>query len=220
MACRLCLKPFEDYCQSRGWSLDTFTSEQLAQYREHLSWSPRRGRLPAASTVYQHLRFVRAFLRWNQQGFGADLVLPRPSFRERRLLNQAELDEMLAAPDPTQPLGLRDRALLRVIAELGLACHRLNVDDFCRAPACLAGLPVGAVLYEVLLRYLDRGRPALLKDEQEKALFLAQHGGRTGAPNIGRLTRYYSRGIVSPRDFHRSWLTHRQAQIGRRLRGV
>ena len=221
VACRHCLQDFEGYCAAGDLALKDLTGSHLAQYREHLRWTPRSGRLPAAATVYQHLRFVRAFLRWNCPEFADQMVLPRPQSRIRRLLSRRELEEALDRPDPKQNLGLRDRALLRVVAELGLktpACRALNDTQLCRQTGRLANLPLSPILLEVLLRYLERGRPALLRNSEQSALFLNCHGGRMSAPNVLRLVRLYSQS--SPSDLHRSWLAHREAEIGRRLRGV
>ena len=187
------------------------------------------GRLPAPATVDQHLRMLRAFLRWPPLlswlpcDSSQKLILPRPRPRPQPLLSRQRLDEVLDHPDPCQPLGQRDRALLRVVCELGLfapACRQLDLADLDRTHGRLRGQLMGPHLGEYLLRYLDRARPTFLTCPEEPALFLTSRGGRISAANVMAVVYSHSQRQAGPRALRNAWLSHRQALMRGRLPGV
>ena len=174
----------------------------------------------------QHLRLVRAFLRQLfadghlQKDPTADLVLPRPRSRAQVLLTREELETVFARPDLSLPQGLRDLALLRLVAERGFsaqACRELDVAELDRGRSQLRGGSLSPHLAEYLLRYLDRGRPALLSEPTEPALFLTMQGRRMSAEAVTARVYEHTRRQASPRTLHNAWRTHREKALNRRL---
>jgi len=223
--CHFSLNRFSDYCDRKGLVLERLTGQDLKEYQDYLSWEAQSkdARFLAPATIDLHLRFVRAFLRECRPDFQEHLLLGRPQVRARSLLSRRQLDEALNRPDPRQPMGMRDRALLRIMAELGLfgeACAAFQVGDFSRPGAQLKGHPLSPLLHETLLRYLDQGRPKQTRNPDETALFLTKTGTRMTPVNAGLIARRHSEGLACPRDLHRSWLAHRQAFLEQRLRGL
>ena len=220
---------FSAFCAAHQLALEDLTRADLEKYQQHLLWSPAgHGKLPAAATVYQAMSMLRKFLRWCvrhghlEADPTAGWVFGRPAYGEKRLLSRSELDTILNAPNDS-PLGLRDRALLGIYAELGLFgidCHKLKLSDVDLAAYRLRHLPLSPSLTEHLSRYLRQGRPALLTDPDETALFLT----RLGTPISGNtsdtvLLRHTPGNRVSPRVLRRSWMAHRDAMLSRRLPG-
>lgn len=123
---------------------------------------------------------LRTFLRYlAAEGVcspGLDAVVPhvaqwRLSTLPRALGAEA-VDRVLAAPDRAKRCGLRDRAVLLLLARLGLRAGdvaelRFTDVDWGRATLRLRGkgrreclLPVPQDVGEALLEYVERGRPA------------------------------------------------------------
>lgn len=174
----------------------------------------------------QHLRLVRAFLRQLfagghlQNDPTTDLVLPRPRSRAQLLLTREELEAVFARPDLSLPQGLRDLALLRLVAELGFSaqvCRELDVTELDRGQSQLRSRSLSPHLAEYLLRYLDRGRPALLSEPTEPAFFLTLQGRRMSAIAVTARIYEHTRRQASPRALHNAWRTHRETALRRRL---
>ena len=208
--CRYCLLSFEAYCLARDLALEHLAAEHLARYRQHLLWTPLpgKGSLPAPATVDQHLRMLRTFLRWPPLlscltcNPTQSLILPRPLPRSQPLLSRQRLEEVLSHPDPCQPLGQRDRALLRVVCELGFfatTCHQLDLVNLDRCQGRLRGQVMGPHLSEYLQRYVDRSRPAFLTCPQEPALFLTRLGDRISAANVAAVVYTHTQRQAGPR---------------------
>lgn len=227
--CRYWLLMFARFCEQRDLSLETLSPADLEAYRQHLLWTPgpRTKALLSPNTVDQSLRMVRAFLRWLVRSGqlasdpSAEWILCRPPcLPAEPILSRAELEAILNRPDCTTPIGLRDRAVLGLMAELGFSarvCSRLNVADFDQAQGRLKGVTLSPHLNEFLCRYLHRGRPALLTDPAEPALFLSRAGNRVREDNLTLMPHRHSHGKARPRSLRRAWLTYREANLNRRL---
>ncbi len=222
-----CFKPWSAFCERRGLALEQVTEEHLKAYEQELLWTPNgRQKLPAPATVDQNLRSLRAFLRWAHRGGHLEFdctqgwLLARPVSRPQALLTRAQLDSLFQSPDLSTPLGMRDGAILSVIAELGLlsrGCRLLDVADLDLAGARLGRLSLGARLHEKLSFYMKRARPALLAAPEEAALFLSREGRRLSEESVAAVVLRHARAQVQPRALRKAWLTHHQAALGRRL---
>ena len=223
--CRYWLQCFARFRQHRD--LAELQEKDLRAFQEHLLWTPGRSGLLSKNTVYQALHMVRIFLRWSlanghlvvdiTENFRLGHVQPR----QESLLTRHQLDAILSGPDPEQPLGLRDLAILGVICELGLlgtACNQLNLGDVNLPGHRLGRHVLSLQLEENLQRYLLKGRPSLLVDPQESALFLTFRGNRIERNMFRLIVLNYHR--VTPRTLHKSWTAHREALISRRLPGT
>ena len=72
-------------------------------------------------------------------------------------------------------------------------------------------------LAEHLFRYLDRGRPTLLTNPNETALFLTRQGRRMNQESVTARAYHHSHDQAGPRALRRAWLTHQEAALNRRL---
>ena len=123
-----------------------------------------------------------------------DLRPPRTWRELPRYLSEAEVDALLAAPDPSTPRGLRDKTMLDVLYATGLRVSELvslkpsdlNLDV--GLLTCIGKgdkqrlVPVGDQAVASLRAWLGHGRTALLKGRTSPWLF---PGGR----GTGALTR-------------------------------
>ena len=178
-------------------SRQAVTLELLLAYQHDLYLRRKTNGAPLSfGTQMQRLLPLAQFCSWLRregrlaQNPAADLLMPRP---DRRLpeatLSAEEMVAVLAAPDVTRPLGLRDRAVLEVFyscglrrAELiGLLVRDIDIDRgtvFVRSGKGAKDrfVPIGErALFWVRL-YTGTGRPALLAGRSSDHLVISSAG--------------------------------------------
>lgn len=104
------------------------------------------------------------------------------------ILTEKEIEQLLAVPDGSTPIGLRDRALLEIMDATGMRVSEVIALDLTALHLDvrllqLTGknerermIPLSQPAVKWLTDYLDRGRPRLLRDEHETRVFLNAHG--------------------------------------------
>ncbi|HTE02904.1 MAG TPA: tyrosine recombinase, partial [bacterium] len=150
------------------------------------------------------------------------LKLPR---RLPRVLTVTEVEQLLAAPDPSTPEGARDRAMLelmyasglRVSETVGLALS--DIDLAHEVVRCLGKgnkervVPVGTQAVRALRVYLAQVRPRLVRVRPTQALFVSRLGRPLTRQGCWKLIRRHARraGITRPLTPHvlrHSFATH------------
>lgn len=132
----------------------------------------------------------------------ADLELPRKRPRNLpKALTPDEVNRLLNLPDVSDPLGIRDRAMLELFYATGLRRSELVGLDHEDLESTLGVLrvrgkggklrmvPLGPRALYWLTRYLDDVRPLLLTGLNEHALFLSGYGERFSAQYVGNWVR-------------------------------
>ena len=129
----------------------------------------------------------------------ADLRLPKIGLRLPKALTIKETFDLLKAPakDP------RDYAILELLYATGLRASEiigLNLFDFNLQASfikCLGKgnkervVPVGDMARRALEKYINEARPKMVKDENDKALFLDRNGTRMTRQSLWNLVKKY-----------------------------
>jgi integrase/recombinase XerD len=140
-------------------------------------------------------------------------------------MSEGEVKALLAAPNISEPLGLRDRAMLELlyasglrISELvGLTTAAVNLRQGVVRVVGKGGkerlVPVGQEAMRWLQRYLDQARPKLRGSEISSALFPSRRGDFMSRQNFWyAVKRYAARaGIardISPHTLRHAFATH------------
>jgi integrase/recombinase XerD len=195
-------------------TVEGITPALLASYQRQLYLHRTVAGAPLSfRTQAQRLIAVKAFLaHLAEQGLtpydlGTAIALPKAEHRlPDGVLSAEEAEAVLAVPDTTTVLGLRDRAMLEVLyssanrrAELlGLRVHDV---DFARGSLFVRQgkgsrdrhVPVGSRALVWLRRYLDESRPQLLRRVSEETLFLSSSGGGLAPDVLSRTVSAYVR---------------------------
>ena len=171
---------------------------RLLALRQFLRWAVRTARLHTDPT--ECLRVPRAAQR-----------LPRA------ILTLAEAERILARPDVSRPLGLRDRAMLELLFSCGLrrmeviALDLGDLDLHRRLLFVREGkgrrdrvVPVSARACDWLARYLADARPQLLRELGSPALFVGLRRRRIARTQMGNQLRAYlvGAGVCKPGACH------------------
>ena len=132
------------------------------------------------------------------------IVLPGKPSRLPKVLSERQVEALLAAPDVSAPLGLRDRAMLETlyatglrVAELvGLRLHEVNFD---MGVVRVFGkgskerlVPLGQEAVDWLRRYLRVARPALLGERTSDDLFVTARGAAMTRQAFWQLVKKYA----------------------------
>lgn len=135
----------------------------------------------APSSIRREISAVRTFYRFLVgEGYvahdpSARLETPKAWHRLPEVLTVAEVEALLAAPTPDEPLGWRDRALLEVAYGTGVRVSEL------------VGLAVGDLWFdEALVRVLGKGNKERLVPIGRRALGAAAVYGREIRPGLTR----------------------------------
>lgn len=129
----------------------------------------------------------------------SDLELPRkPPRGLPKGLSLEHVRAVLNIPDVTDPLGIRDRAILETFYSTGMRRSELtalDLGDLDRVAQTIhirkgkggkgRVVPVGAASLRWIEAYLERTRPQLLVDPGEQAFFLSGYGERMSATYVG-----------------------------------
>lgn len=202
------------------------TNRQL--FREYLGEVKERGIV--AASITRRTSTVHGFYKYLLQegATGRDLLygvaLPKRPKRLPKVLDPALLDALLAAPDPSTPQGLRDRAMLEMLYGGGLRISELVSLDFgqvnlgdgsaivhgkgAKERVVLFGEP--AML--ALEAYLAAGRPLLFVAAKgrntENPLFLNRFGHRLTARSVQSLIKRHALAAGIAVDVHPHLLRH------------
>jgi integrase/recombinase XerD len=140
-------------------------------------------------------------------------------------LSEADVEALLATPDATSPLGLRDRAMLETlyasglrVSELtGLKVAQLNLD---LGVVRVMGkgskerlVPIGEAAQDAVARYLAGARAAILGACKSDDLFVTARGGAMSRQMFWNLIKRHARraGIqvrISPHTLRHAFATH------------
>lgn len=186
----------------------------------------------ASTTVARKVAAIKSFFHFLvAEGFVKDdptatLDSPRVKKYLPRAISQEDVERLLDAPGKgDEPRALRDRAILELLYATGMRVSELvalNEGDVDLASASVRCFGKGGKervipVYERAIRaiegYVDKGRVRLLRQSDEKALFLNQRGERLTRQGLWLIVKGYVRqaGIkvaVTPHTLRHSFATH------------
>ncbi len=184
-----------------------------------------------ASSTNRRLTVFKRYFRWalRERLITADptlkLLAARQPPRMPKVLSEAQVEALLAAPDVTTPLGLRDRTMLELMYASGLRVSELVtlktvhlglVDSALHVTGKGAKerlVPFGEEARAWLVRYQAEARADILKQQVSDALFVTARGGPMTRQMFWRLIKQHAlRGGVlvplSPHTLRHAFATH------------
>lgn len=207
--------------------LPAATREQLQNYLAHRFNTDSKKSRSAARRLSSLRRFYRYLARQNrlQTDPSARIDSPKLGRPLPKSLSEAQVEALLAAPDPQQPLGLRDRAMLEVLYACGLRVSELvglTVEQLNQRQGVVRVLgkggkerlvPLGEEALNWLQTYLGEARPALLHGQVSDFVFPGRGGeALTRQAFWYRIKRYARKAEIdttlSPHTLRHAFATH------------
>jgi integrase/recombinase XerD len=220
------LENLEDFFDERKL---TFTSASADDYVAYLHGQRRVKK--STKTVARRIAAIRVFLRFlSGEGHDVDKVLqqierPKPERSLPKVLGRAQVDALIAAPNPKSPLFARDVAILELLYACGLRATELcdlKVRDVNFQVGCIRVMgkgrkerivPLGRAAAEAITRYLNDCRGKLERVGGSERLFLSRSGKPMERIGLWMLVEKYGRssGIlkhVSPHTLRHCFASH------------
>ncbi len=193
------------------------------------SWLAVLAQRHAPSSIARKIAAVRTWMRWlRRRGHVAtcpadDLATPKVRRGLPTLLSVDSAKEVVEAPCPDTPVGLRDRAILELLYGSGLRVSELcGIDldavDLAGSSARVLGkgdkeriVPLGRRCVEALGRWLEV-RPRVVhptrRTQDPRALFLTVRGARVYPRSMQKVVRAYGAAGAGRADLHPHALRH------------
>lgn len=169
------LSGFALWLQERGVTIARVGTSDIQAFLA-FNYDIRQKRRSVARLLSTLRRFYQYLLRENRISEDPTRLLESPK-GERSLplsLNERQVDDLLAAPDVSDDLGLRDRTMLEILYATGLRVSELislqtSQISLQQGVIRVIGkgnkerlVPVGEIALEWLVKYYDNSRPQLL----------------------------------------------------------
>lgn len=194
----------------------------------YLLWLRAKGY--AKASIRRRISELRSFCRYlvGQKILESNPVeaisAPKVPQRLPRYLKPEEIGAIMQAPDTSQPLGQRDRAILEMLYATGMRISELvgldmGTVDIARGQMMVRGkgskeriVLLGRPARGALDLYLKEGRPKLAKGKRTSALFLNRSGERLSVRGVqsvlDRCARKAGLKWVTPHLFRHTFATH------------
>lgn len=184
----------------------------------------------ATSTVSRTLASLRSFYVFLIQNGGAqsdptsNLEAPHVEKKPPQVLTAAEVELLLAQPVNSDNKGIRDKAMLELLYATGIRVSELinlNITDinlvmnFIRTSNGKKEriVPMGHAAVEAITHYISHARAAMVKSEDEEALFVNCSGVRLSRQGFWKIIKHYQQtaGIeteITPHILRHSFAAH------------
>jgi integrase/recombinase XerD len=222
------LRLFGTWLAERGVALSAAAEADVGDY---LAWRHRQKRRPATATQARLHSSLKRFYAWllRQNRITADPTVrldpPKKATRFPKTLGEADVEALLAAPDVSEPRGLRDRAMLETLYATGLRVSELVALKHAEVSLDMGVVrvfgkgakerlvPLGEEAADWLQRYASDGRPALLAGRAADDIFVTALGrGMTRQAFWQLIKRYAAQAIpgrhLSPHTLRHAFATH------------
>ena len=219
------LKQFEKYLQDNEEKYTELTDEGIKTYINHMQ---EIGKKP--STISRGLASIRSFYQYETKNktINSDptdgIQSPKIEKRVPSVLTSNEVALLLDQPKNVNLKGTRDKAMLEFAYATGMRVTEiisLNVDDInletgyaiCRNGKKERTVPIGNMSLKALKDYMVNARNTMLKDENEKALFVNVNGDRLTRQGFWKIIKYYKEQAhiekdITPHVLRHSFATH------------
>lgn len=220
------LRQYSEYLEADSETLDAVSRSTVVAYLLHL-----QGQGKATATIARRLAALKAFYQFLlrerriNQDPTANLESPKLEKRLPKVLTVREVERLLAQPDPAQPAGMRDRAMLELLYATGIRVSELvslSVVDVnlemgyirCSGKGAKERIvPLGSLAIQSCREYLERARGRLVKHESEQALFVNHHGHRLTRQGFWKIVKKYADDAkiekeITPHTLRHSFATH------------
>ena len=221
------LRRFIGFMTERGREdIGTVTPEDVLAFIAYL-----RGFDLSANSVNRSLAAIRGFYRFLSKE-RKTLASPVDRLATGKtwmllpnVLSIQDIDRLLAQPGMNSPAAMRDSAILEMLYATGLRVTELieltvHGIDWQAGFVVVMGkgrkervTPMSRTAYDLLRRYVEEARGALLKGRMSNSLFVNKSGGKFTRQGLWKLVKKYARAAgmeekVHPHTFRHTYATH------------
>lgn len=195
----------------------------------------------ATATISRSLASIRSLYQFllNEKMIEKDPTLnlesPKSEKKLPSVLSLKEVELLLSQPDEKSEKGIRDKAMLELLYATGIRVtelvsldhNHLNLDmGYIK---CCNGtkeriIPIGSMARDAIGKYVTQCRQNLVRDQEEKSLFVNYHGSRLTRQGFWKIIKMYTQKAkinkkITPHTLRHSFAIH-LIQNGADLRSV
>ena len=219
------LKQFEKYIEENAEDYSQITDEGI---KEYINYMQEIGKKP--STISRGLASIRSFYQYETKNKVVEkdptegIQSPKIEKRVPSVLTSTEVALLLDQPKNVDLKGIRDKAMLEFAYATGMRVTEiisLNVEDVnletgyvtCKSGKKERTVPLGNMSLKALKDYILNARRTMIKDENEKALFVNVNGQRLTRQGFWKIIKYYKEQAhiekeITPHVLRHSFATH------------
>ena len=219
------LKQFEKYLEISEEKYKDLTDEGIKDYIKYMQ---EEGKKP--STISRGLASIRSFYQYEAKNKVVEkdptegIQSPKIEKRVPSVLTSNEVALLLDQPKNVDLKGTRDKAMLEFAYATGMRVTEiisLNVDDInletgyatCKNGKKERTVPIGEMSLKALKDYMLNARHTMIKDDNEKALFVNVNGQRLTRQGFWKIIKYYKEQAhidkdITPHVLRHSFATH------------
>jgi integrase/recombinase XerD len=225
------LAQFGEFLTRTSVSPLTVEHSDLAGFLAELADGDEQRPPVAPATLQRKAACLRSFYRHlRREGLidhdpTADLRGPPKTQRLPKVLSREQVALLLAQPQGSEPLMLRDRALLELMYACGLRVSEaisLQLGDVDMEEGMLRAtgkgskeriVPVGRQAVTAVERYRDRARPTLVGIGIEPSLFVNHRGSKLTRQGLYKIIQSHARSaglaeLMTPHTLRHTFATH------------
>ena len=219
------LQQFREYLSDIEVRYTHVNEEHIKKYIEELNEMGKK-----ASTISRNIASIRSFFQFLvrkgkiSKDPTANIQSPKIEKRVPSVLTDKEVELLLEQPKDVDLKGTRDKAMLEFAYATGMRVTEiisLNVEDvnleeeyvICKNGARERTIPLGKMCKKALKEYLEEARNAMIKSDDEKALFVNVNGKRLTRQGFWKIIKYYKEQAhiekdITPHVLRHSFATH------------
>lgn len=221
------LKQFSNYLRENG--IFDFANVNKTLIITYLMSLQKSGK--SVSTVSRNIASLRSFYQFllNEGIISKDptinLQSPKQEKKLPSILTPKEVEILLEQPNLDCSKGIRDKAMLELLYASGIRVSELialNVDDINLYMDYIISskdtpnervIPIGKMAVNFLGIYIEKHRINLIKDSEEKSLFVNYHGKRLTRQGFWKIVRGYTKQAkinknITPHTLRHSFAAH------------
>ena len=219
------LKQFRRYLEACELRYDRVKEEDIKDYIKELQDDGKK-----ASSISRCIASIRSFYQFilKKKKIKTDptqnIQSPKIEKRVPSVLTSQEVELLLGQPKDVDLKGIRDKAMLEFAYATGMRVTEiisLNIEDVnleegfvtCKNANKERNIPLGTMSLKALREYIEDARDILIKNENEKALFVNINGTRLTRQGFWKIIKYYKEQAhitkdITPHVLRHSFATH------------
>lgn len=219
------LKQFKRYIEACEVNYNHVKEDDIKDYIKELQEEGKK-----ASSISRCIASIRSFYQFVLKRKKikvdptANIQSPKIEKRVPSVLTSKEVELLLDQPKDVDLKGTRDKAMLEFAYATGMRVTEiisLNIDDVnleegyvtCKTGNKQRTIPLGTMSLNALKEYVEDARDVLIKNDDEKALFVNVNGGRLTRQGFWKIIKYYKEQAhitkdITPHVLRHSFATH------------
>ena len=219
------LKQFKEYLDKNDKTYNKLIENDMKDYINFLQEIGKK-----ASTISRCIASIRSFYQYELKNKKIkvdptdNIQSPKIEKRVPSVLSSKEVALLLEQPKDVDLKGIRDKAMLEFAYATGMRVTEiisLNMEDVnleegyvvCKNGNKQRNIPLGTMSLKALKEYVENARDILIKNENEKALFVNINGKRLTRQGFWKIIKYYKEQAhitkdITPHVLRHSFATH------------